>query len=220
MSTSGLTAANPINTATDTIVSTEDQSTPENIQELVARADEHKAKGNNLFASGKFEEAIEAYEEALFVCPEVKVEERAIYWGNIGACHIRMESYKKAVHACSESLKLHSTYSKSLLRRAQANERLNTFSSLTDALEDYTALQKQDGLSEHTRIECAKAVRRLPPLIEQRKEKEKDEMMGNLKNLGNTILGKFGLSTDNFKMQQDPVTGSYNVNFVQNQSNK
>jgi len=63
-------------------------------------------------------------------------------------------------------------------------------------------------------------VRRLPPLIEQQKEREKDEMMGNLKNIGNTILGKFGLSTDNFMMQQDPATGSYSVNFVQNQSNK
>jgi len=220
MSTSGLNAADPIDTATDVVISTEGQSTPENVQELVARADEHKSKGNNLFASGKFEEAIKAYEEALLTCPEVKAEERAVYWGNIGACHVRMESYKKAVHACSESLKLHSTYSKSMLRRAQANERLNTFSSLTDALEDYTALQKQDGLSEHTRNECAKAVRRLPPLIEQQKKKETDEMIGNLKNLGNTILGKIGLSTDNFKMQQDPATGSYNVNFVQNQPNK
>jgi tetratricopeptide (TPR) repeat protein len=219
MSTSGLTAADPIDTATDTAVS-EDQLTPENVEELTAQAAEHKAKGNNLFASGKFEEAIKAYEEALLTCPEVKVEERAVYWGNIGACHMRMESYKKAVHACSESLKLHSAYSKSLLRRAQANERLSTYSSLTDALEDYTALQKQDGLSEHTKIECAKAVRRLPPLIEQQKEKEKDEMMGNLKNIGNTLLGKFGLSTDNFRMQQDPATGSYNVNFVQNQSDK
>jgi tetratricopeptide (TPR) repeat protein len=178
MSTSGLTAADPIGTASDIVVSTGDQSTPENVEELVARADEHKAKGNNLFATGKFEEAIKAYEEALFECPEVKVEERAIYWGNIGACHMKMESYKKAVHACSESLKLHSTYSKSLLRRAQANERLSTYSSLTDALEDYTALQKQDGLSKHTRIECAKAVRQLPPLIEQQQERAKDEMMG------------------------------------------
>ena len=45
-------------------------------------------------------------------------------------------------------------------------------------------------------------------------EKEKDEMLGKLKELGNGILGRFGLSTDMFKFEQQPG-GGYNMSFQQ-----
>lgn len=115
----------------------------------------------------------------------------------------------------TEALKLDPQYSKAILRRAQANEKMDTYSSLSDALEDYRTLAKQPDLDTHTKNECQRANKRLPPIIKEKMEKEKEEMMGKLKDLGNTLLGKFGLSTDNFQMQQDPSTGSYSVNFVQ-----
>lgn len=37
--------------------------------------------------------------------------------------------------------------------------------------------------------------------------------LDKLKGLGNTILGKFGMSLDNFKAVQDPATGSYSISF-------
>jgi hypothetical protein len=53
-------------------------------------------------------------------------------------------------------------------------------------------------------------------IVDERTEKMKAEMLDKLKGFGNTILGKFGLSTDNFQMVQDPTTGSYSINFSQN----
>ena len=41
------------------------------------------------------------------------------------------------------------------------------------------------------------------------------EITGKLQDLGNTILGKFGMSTDDFECKQDPTTGSYSIDMKQ-----
>ncbi len=38
---------------------------------------------------------------------------------------------------------------------------------------------------------------------------------GKLKEMGNSILGKFGMSLDSFKADKDPKTGSYSLSFKQ-----
>jgi len=60
------------------------------------------------------------------------------------------------------------------------------------------------------------SVRSLEYRVAEAQEKEKAEMLGKLKDLGNTILGNFGLSTDNFQFVKNDETGSYNVQFVNN----
>jgi hypothetical protein len=53
------------------------------------------------------------------------------------------------------------------------------------------------------------------PIVKERQEKMKEEMMGKLKDLGNSILGRFGMSLDNFKMEKDPNTGGYSIKMQQ-----
>lgn len=57
-----------------------------------------------------------------------------------------------------------------------------------------------------------KALSKLPERIRVQQEKEKDEMLGKLKELGNGLLGAFGLNTDMFKFDQQEG-GGYNMRF-------
>ena len=59
------------------------------------------------------------------------------------------------------------------------------------------------------------AVARLGARAEKLREETKAETLGKLKDLGNAVLGRFGMSLDNFKAVQDPATGSYSVSFQQ-----
>ena len=80
-----------------------------------------------------------------------------------------------------------------------------------EALKDYQSVLELDPKN----VVAHKAVRELPAKIEERNEKLKAEMMDNLKKLGNMCLKPFGLSTNNFKMEQNEG-GSYNIQFQQN----
>lgn len=84
---------------------------------------------------------------------------------------------------------------------------------LDESLDDYKKILELDPGNHDARA----AQVRLPPLINERNEKMKGEMIEKLKDLGNLVLRPFGLSTSNFEMKQDPSTGSYSINFNQNQ---
>ena len=71
-------------------------------------------------------------------------------------------------------------------------------------------------LSPLDRKTVQKALRQLPPRLEEAKQNEMSEMISKLKQLGNGILKPFGLSTDNFNMVKDENTGGYSVQFNQN----
>ncbi|KAK4057811.1 hypothetical protein OIO90_001030 [Microbotryomycetes sp. JL221] len=139
-------------------------------------------------------------------------ELRSVLYANVAACCLKLERWKDAVEACNAALDDNPSYVKALHRRAMANEQIKSWGSLTSALEDYKTLEKLEDVTPAQRSAIKAAQTRLPPLIAEQQEKEKDEVLGKLKDLGNTVLGKFGLSTDNFKFVEQPG-GGYSMNF-------
>lgn len=93
---------------------------------------------------------------------------------------------------------------------------VSQWSTLGSALEDYQMLARAPLLPLLPQSDLktvTQALRDLPPRLEKAKATEMAEMMGKLKELGNGILKPFGLSTEMFKMNQDPKTGGYSMNF-------
>ena len=133
----------------------------------------------------------------------------AVYYANRAATLLNLGRNGEAIEDCDVSLLLNPTYAKALLRRCTAHERTeNTEEALKDAKK---AVELEPGNSV-----ARKNVIRLQKLEDERLEKLKEETMGKLKDLGNSILGNFGLSLDNFNAVQDPNTGGYSISFNQN----
>lgn len=173
-------------------------------------AENLKQTGNDLFKNGEFVPAISQYTKALEICPLAYSKERSILYANRAAAKAKCQTEKdSAISDCTKAIELNSSYVKAYIRRAQLYEETD---KLDEALEDFKKVLTFD--PNHT--DANHATRRLPPLINERNEKLKAEMLGKLKDLGNMVLKPFGLSTNNFELQQDPNSGGYSVKFHQN----
>jgi len=171
-------------------------------------AAQYKLEGNALYLEGKTIEALDKYTAGLRVCPLKFPSDRAVLYANRGQMKRVLGLNDHAVKNCTKAVELNPQYLKALLRRAEIYEETE---KLDEALKDYQTVLTID--PRH--VAANKAVRSLPAKIEERNEKMKAEMIDNLKKLGNMVLNPFGLSTDNFKMEQNE-SGSYNIQFQQN----
>jgi tetratricopeptide (TPR) repeat protein len=180
-------------------------------EKLAQTASELKQKGNTLYSERKFDEALVAYAEAVETCPESYVKDRAIYYGNIAACHFEMGKNDEAVENCTKALELNEDYTKVRKRRALANEKLGTWNALENAMEDLKKLKDSSIEGSVEFKELMAHIRRVEPKMKAKQQQEVDEMLGKLKNLGNGILGKFGMSLDDFNMEKN-ADGGYSLN--------
>ncbi|KAK4392675.1 Tetratricopeptide repeat protein 1 [Sesamum angolense] len=119
---------------------------------------------------------------------------------------ISQGKYEETAKECTKALELNPTYIKALLRRGEAREKLEQYE---ESIADMTKILELDPSNDQAR----RTIIRLKPLAEEKREKMKEEMIGKLKEMGNSILGRFGMSVDNFKAVKDPNTGSYSVQF-------
>ncbi|CAG4958017.1 unnamed protein product [Colias eurytheme] len=187
---------------------TEMSLTDDQKEERKIISEELKVAGNEAFKVGDMERSIEKYTEGLNICPLQFPKQRAILYCNRSAAKMKLEKHKHAIKDCTKAIELDENYLKAYHRRAQSYEATD---KLDESLADFKKVLELDPSHAAARA----AVIRLPPMIEERNEKLKTEMLGKLKDLGNMILRPFGLSTENFQLQQDPDTKGYKINFKQ-----
>lgn len=177
-------------------------------QKAIAQANDAKVEGNTLFKDAQYEDAISKYEFALQLAPEMpsSVELRSICHANRGVCYLKLRKYDETVKECTKALELNPTYVKALFRRGEAYEKLERYE---EAIGDMKKILELDP----SNAEARRNIVRLEPLAREKMEKMKEEMIGKLKEMGNSLLGRFGMSVDNFKTVKDPNTGAYSVSF-------
>lgn len=158
--------------------------------------------------------------------PHRHAKELAVYHCNRAAALLRLEQYDAAIRDCSVAILWNPSYAKAYVRRAAAYEKSSPATSGGSAFDEDSGPPPKTDLAladakkalelEPSNKTIQQTVRRLQKIEDERIEKLKTETMSKLKDLGNSILGNFGLSLDNFHAQQDPNTGSYSISFNQN----
>ncbi|XP_042390831.1 tetratricopeptide repeat protein 1-like [Zingiber officinale] len=189
----------------------EDALTDEQLREkALKQANDAKEEGNKLFRVGQYEDALLQYEIALQIASELpsSADVCSMSHGNRAACFMKLNRYKDAVTECTKALELDPSYVKALVRRSEAHEKLENYE---EAIADLKKVCELDPTNNQAR----NSIRRLEPIAAEKREKMKEEMIGKLKEMGNSLLGRFGMSLDNFKAVKDPKTGAHSISFQQ-----
>lgn len=93
---------------------------------------------------------------------------------------------------------------------------LETAENYEEALEEFKKIKIDEGkpLTQGDLKFIQDKITFLQKKVHEINEKRKQEVIGGLKNIGNNILGYFGMSLDNFKLEQSE-NGGYNIQFKQ-----
>lgn len=125
---------------------------------------------------------------------------------NKGLCQKQLKDVSNAVETFSKSLIFNQDNSKAVYHRLDLNYKRGEY---LEAQEDYTKLKSTSSkLLEELNINEYI----LNMKAEQKKKEMTGEMLGKLKEVGNSFLGLFGMSVDNFQFNQGEG-GGYNIQY-------
>lgn len=190
-----------------------DHSTQEGVMEDPILKDKNveeiKEIGNEYFKKCDYVNAIYYYNKAIRKCKDKNT--KSILYSNRAACNILLRKWNDVVEDCTKSINYNNDFVKSYLRRSKAYEQMEKYNDASNDLNkalslDPTLVSTYDTKQKKLKIQA-----------EEQLNKEKEEMVGKLKDFGNLLLGKVGLSLDNFEVQKNPNgDGSFNIQFKQN----
>ncbi|SIO73310.1 Tetratricopeptide repeat protein 1 [Babesia microti strain RI] len=208
-------SARDLSTSDDDSTDSKSESSEVNIpivyepQEYINKTiDELRKIGKSEFEGKNYAKAIQIYTYAINR-DSLDDETKSILLSNRAASYINLGSWDDALADCNESIKLNSENVKSYVRRSAVHQEMNKWHEASNDI--HKALELDPTLVD---VYKSKADY-LKGKSDAQLEIEKAEVISKLKDLGNTLLGKIGLSLDNFKVEQNPQTGSYNIQFKQ-----
>ena len=169
-----------------------------------------RKNAGDLYKNKEYIQALNIYSLLLKDAKRADLKEQCCILNcNKGICFNKLNDYDKALDSFKEALRYNKDYSKALCNKMLL---LNKKEEYLEAYEDFKRLKTLDyNLWENYRnMEYGLAAK-----AEIQKKKMTDEMLGKLKDVGNTILGKFGLSLNNFQMTPNGQ-GGYSIQYNNN----
>ena len=171
--------------------------------------DERKQAGE-LYKNQNYLEALNIYSLLIKEAKRAKLKDQlVILYCNKGICFNKLLEKEKALESFSKALEYDNNYSKALCNRMLL---YNSKGDYIEAYEDFKKLKEIDIKlwNNYSNMEYC-----LQASAEMKKKQMTNEMLGKLKDLGNSILGNFGISLDNFKMTPNGQ-GGYSIQYNNN----
>ena len=184
--------------------------TEEEKKDIEEKIINERKNAGDLYKNKEYIQALNIYSVLLTDAKRADLKEQCCILNcNKGICFNKLNDYDKALDSFKEALRYNKDYSKALCNKMLL---LNKKEEYLEAYEDFKRLKTLDyNLWENYRnMEYGLAAK-----AEIQKKKMTDEMLGKLKDVGNTILGKFGLSLNNFQMTPNGQ-GGYSIQYNNN----